>query len=247
MYLKNYQFNFKLIPTLAFIITFCCFIKLGFWQLDRANQKNLLNDSYTLRQQDKLVNLNDNKIKIDNKESILWRKVELNGSFLNEKNIILDNQIFNKQPGFNIITPFKILNTNHIVLVNRGWHPNLQSREIIPVINSLTSKVKLIGHVANFPAKGITLGQDNFETLNSSIFRFQKLDVEELSYFLSFNLLPYMIYLDPLVDNVYYKTFKLPAPDSVKNYGYAFQWYAFAVTLLIIFLRLGIKRKKNVK
>ena len=245
MYLKNYKFNFKLIPTLAFIVTFCCFIKLGFWQLDRADQKNLLNDSYTLRQQEKLINLNN--INIDNKESILWRKVELNGSFLNEKNIILDNQIFNKKPGFNIITPFKISKTNYIILINRGWHPNLQSREIIPVINSISGQVNLTGHVANFPAKGITLGKDNFETLNSSIFRFQKLDEEELSYFLSFNLLPYMVYLDPLIDDVYYKTFKLPAPDSVKNYGYAFQWYAFAVTLLIIFLRLGIKRKKNVK
>ena len=35
--------------------------------------------------------------------------------------------------------------------------------------------------------------------------------------------------------------FKLPAPGSDKNYGYAFQWFAFALTLLIIFLRLGIK------
>ena len=36
--------------------------------------------------------------------------------------------------------------------------------------------------------------------------------------------------------------FKLPVPDSEKNYGYAFQWFAFALTLLIIFLRLGITK-----
>ena len=60
-------------------------------------------------------------------------------------------------------------------------------------------------------------------------------------------LLPYMIYLDPLIDKNYVNTFKLPAPDSEKNYGYAFQWFAFAITLLIIFLCLGIKKKNVTK
>ena len=54
-----------------------------------------------------------------------------------------------------------------------------------------------------------------------------------------------MIYLEPLLDKENYNTFKLPAPDSEKNYGYAFQWFAFALTLLIIFIKLGV-RKKNV-
>jgi surfeit locus 1 family protein len=242
LYLKNYHFNFKVVPTLAFIIAFSCFIRLGFWQLDRADKKNILNDNYTSRQQDKLISLNklDN---INHKEALLWRKVELNGSFLNEQNIILDNQIFNQTAGFNIITPFKISNSNYVVLINRGWHSNLESRELIPNISSISGNLEVTGHISKFPVSGINLGQDNIETLNASIFRLQRLDSEELSYFLTFNLLPYMIYLDPLQDREYLSNFKLPAPDSEKNYGYAFQWFAFAFTLLIIFLRLGIQRK----
>lgn len=246
MFFKKYEFNFTLIPTTAFIVTFICFIQLGFWQLERASEKNNINSNYTLRQDDALINLN-NTNSINNKEALLWRRAEVNGSFLNKKNIILDNQIFNQIAGFNILTPFLIKDSNYVVLINRGWHPNLTSRDLIPDIQNLEGIKALKGHIAKFPSSGISLGQNNIETLNASVFRMQRLDFDELKYFLTFNLLPYMIYIDPLIDKGNYNTFKLPAPDSEKNYGYAFQWFAFAFTLLIIFIKIGIRRKNVIK
>ena len=246
MFFKKYEFNFTLIPTTAFIVAFICFIQLGFWQLERASEKNNINSNYTLRQDDALINLN-NTNSINNKEALLWRRAEVNGSFLNKKNIILDNQIFNQIAGFNILTPFLIKDSNYVVLINRGWHPNLVSRDLIPDIQNLEGIKALKGHIAKFPSSGISLGQNNIETLNASVFRMQRLDFDELKYFLTFNLLPYMIYIDPLIDKGNYNTFKLPAPDSEKNYGYAFQWFAFAFTLLIIFIKIGIRRKNVIK
>ena len=246
MLLKNYIFKFKLIPTLIFAITFCGFIVLGFWQIDRADQKNVLNSNYTDRQQEAIIVLDKNNV-IDEKSSLLWRKVEFEGSFINKQNIILDNQIFNQIAGFNIITPFKIKGSDSLVLVNRGWHPNLKNRETLPIINEISGERILQGHIASFPVSGIKLGKNNIETLNSQIFRFQRLDAAELNYFFSAKMMPYMIYLDPIIDKELYGNFKLPAPDSQKNYGYAFQWFAFAITLLIIFIRLSMKRKSNGK
>ena len=246
MLLKNYIFKFKLIPTLIFAITFCGFIVLGFWQIDRADQKNVLNSNYTDRQQEATIVLDKNNV-IDEKSSLLWRKVEFEGSFINKQNIILDNQIFNQIAGFNIITPFKIKGSDSLVLINRGWHPNLKNRETLPIINEISDERILQGHIASFPVSGIKLGKNNIETLNSQIFRFQRLDAAELNYFFSAKIMPYMIYLDPIIDKELYGNFKLPAPDSQKNYGYAFQWFAFAITLLIIFIRLSMKRKSNGK
>ena len=244
--LKYYIFKFKLIPTLIFAITFCGFIVLGFWQIDRADQKNVLNSNYTDRQQEAIIVLDKNNV-IDEKSSLLWRKVEFEGSFINKQNIILDNQIFNQIAGFNIITPFKIKGSDSLVLINRGWHPNLKNRETLPIINEISDERILQGHIASFPVSGIKLGKNNIETLNSQIFRFQRLDAAELNYFFSAKIMPYMIYLDPIIDKELYGNFKLPAPDSQKNYGYAFQWFAFAITLLIIFIRLSMKRKSNGK
>tara|TARA_B100000795_G_scaffold269019_1_gene257245 strand:- start:4145 stop:4897 length:753 start_codon:yes stop_codon:yes gene_type:complete len=244
LFFKKYEFNITLIPTIAFIVACICFILLGFWQLDRASEKNSKNSNYTLRQADNLIDLNK-AVSIDNAESILWRKTKVNGSFLNKKSIILDNQILNKIAGFNVLTPFKVKDSQYTVLVNRGWQPNLARRDLIPNIKSLEGDIIINGHIAKFPTSGISLGQENIETLNSSVFRMQKLEIVELRNFLTFNLLPYMIYLDPLLDNTSYNTFKLPAPGSEKNYGYAFQWFAFAFTLLIIFIKIGVRRKKN--
>ena len=246
MLLKNYIFKFKLFPALIFAITFCSFIVLGFWQIDRADQKNVLNSNYTDRQQEAIIVLDKNNV-IDEKSSLLWRKVEFEGSFINKQNIILDNQIFNQIAGFNIITPFKIKGSDSLVLINRGWHPNLKNRETLPIINEISDERILQGHIASFPVSGIKLGKNNIETLNSQIFRFQRLDAAELNYFFSAKIMPYMIYLDPIIDKELYGNFKLPAPDSQKNYGYAFQWFAFAITLLIIFIRLSMKRKSNGK
>ena len=246
MLLKNYKFKFKLFPTSMFVITFCGFIILGFWQIDRADQKNNINTNYTDRQQEAPIVLDKFNV-LDEKSSLLWRKVEFKGSFINKQNIILDNQIFNQIAGFNIITPFKIKGSDSIVLVNRGWHPNLKNREMLPIINEIVGERLLLGHVAGFPVSGIKLGKNNIETLNSQIFRFQRLDILELNYFFSANVMTYIIYLDQIIDKELYGIFKLPAPDSQKNYGYAFQWFAFAITLLIIFIRLSLTRKSNGK
>ena len=75
MLLKNYKFKFKLFPTSMFVITFCGFIILGFWQIDRADQKN--NSKYKLydRQQEAPIVLDKFNV-LDEKSSLLWRKVE---------------------------------------------------------------------------------------------------------------------------------------------------------------------------
>jgi surfeit locus 1 family protein len=237
--MQKYRFNFTLPLTIAFLITFSILIKLGFWQLERADHKKYLNESYKLRQSEKIIDLNAHK-NIKDKESILWRKVSLNGSFYKEKNLMVDNQIFKHEAGFNILTPFKLDGTGMTILVNRGWHKNLINREQIPVINSVDDIGLINGYAVKIPVPGINLGGSNIEIINASLARFQRINLDEINSFYQANFLPYMVYLNPLIDDEYISNFKLPVPDSEKNYGYAFQWFAFALTLLIIFLRLGI-------
>ena len=103
MFFKKYELNFTLVPTIAFLVAFVCFIQLGFWQLERASEKNNINDNYTLRQDDSLINLNSTN-SINNKEAILWRRTEVNGSFLNKKNIYIGIFIIqNLRKSFNLI------------------------------------------------------------------------------------------------------------------------------------------------
>jgi surfeit locus 1 family protein len=239
----NISFNYKLLPTLIFIIFFTLFIKLGFWQLDRADQKKIINMAFAERQHQPPIQLNKETIQMPIKD-IIWHHVTLSGEFLNEKNIILDNQIREEKAGFLIYTPFKILDSNGIILINRGWHPLTNSRKDIPDIPPIREMQIIEGEVSQMPSSGISLGKVLTEKLNDSSFRIQKMDYDILKSLISKDLMSYEVKLKkPIFDKTYILDSGMPVPDSDKNYGYAFQWFAMAFTLFIIFIRLGVQKK----
>ena len=77
--------------------------------MDRADQKKIINMAFVERQNQPPKHLNKETIQIPIKD-IIWHHVTFSGEFLNDKNIILDNQIREEKAGFFIYTPFKILN-----------------------------------------------------------------------------------------------------------------------------------------
>lgn len=239
----NVSFNYKLIPSLVFIIFFTLFIKLGFWQLDRADQKKIINMAFVERQSQPAITLNKETTQIPIKE-IIWHQVTMSGEFLNDKNIILDNQVVQEKAGFLIYTPFKILDSNRIILVNRGWYPLSNSRNDIPNIPPIIGAQVIEGEINQMPSSGISLGKVVTEKLDESSFRLQKMDYEVLCSLLGKDLMKYVVKLKkPIFDKAYVLDSGIPVPDSDKNYGYAFQWFAMAFTLFIIFIRLGLKKK----
>jgi surfeit locus 1 family protein len=239
----NISFNYKLIPSLVFIIFFTLFIKLGFWQLGRADQKKIINMAFVERQNQPAMALNKEIIQMPLKD-IIWRHIRMSGEFLNDKNIILDNQVFQEKAGFLIYTPFKILDSNKIILVNRGWYPLSNSRNDIPNIAPITGVQVIEGEINKMPSSGIWLGKVITEKLDESSFRLQRMDYEVLCSLIDKDLVKYVVKLKkPIFDKTYIIDSSMPVPDSDKNYGYAFQWFAMAFTLFIIFIRLGIKKK----
>ncbi len=177
-------------------------------------------------------------------EDIIWHRVSMSGEFLNDKNIILDNQIVEEKAGFLIYTPFKILDSNKIILVNRGWYSLSNSRKDIPNIPPIKEIQTIEGEISKMPSPGISLGKVITEKLDESSFRLQKMDYEVLSSLISKDLMRYAVKLKkPIFDKTYVLDSGMPVPDSDKNYGYAFQWFAMAFTLFIIFIRLGVKKK----
>ena len=239
----NISFNYKLLPTLVFIIFFTLFIKLGFWQLDRADQKKIINMAFVDRQSQPPIPLNNETIQMPI-EDIIWHHVTISGKFLNDKNIILDNQVVQEKVGFLIYTPFKILDSNRTILVNRGWYPLSNSRNDVPNIPPIKGAQAIEGEINQMPSSGISLGKVVTEKLDESSFRLQKMDYEVLCSLLGKDLMRYVVKLKkPIFDKTYVIDSGIPVPDSDKNYGYAFQWFAMAFTLFIIFIRLGLKKK----
>ena len=108
--------NRSIFINILFVISFLTLVRLGFWQLDRADQKNEINQNFIERQSEEEITDQS----LINEEN-LWRKFTLDGEFLNI-NFFLDNQMYRRNAGYSVFTPF-VTSKGLVILVNRGWHP----------------------------------------------------------------------------------------------------------------------------
>ena len=73
--------------------------------------------------------------------------------------------------------------------------------------------------------------------------RLQRLDIEEASDVIGVDLLPFIVRLAPNSDYGYVRKWKTNDSGEDVHLGYAYQWFAFAITLLIIYLIINTKRE----
>ena len=51
-----------------------------------------------------------------------WRPVELHGRYLRDQQLLVRNRVFNANPGFEVLVPFK-LDDGRVFVIDRGWLP----------------------------------------------------------------------------------------------------------------------------
>lgn len=231
--------NRSIFINILFVISFFTLIRLGFWQLDRADQKNDINQNFLERQSDEVIT-DQSLISEEN----IWRKFKLNGKFLNI-NFFLDNQMYRRNAGYTVFTPF-LTSEGLTILVNRGWHPLPESRNEIPSIENISGPKTITGILSPIPSHGIILTDQNIELIDTNSVRIQRIDLSEIKNMIKMGDLEIntlVLTLEKPIDQNLVKHLVLPVSNSEKNYGYAFQWFAFAATLLIIFIVLRKKSK----
>ena len=130
----NWCFCPRLITSLLALVFFSLFISLGFWQLDRADYKRTLYSDFENRQSGQAIDLNHDNTKLSDKEEKIWRHVNAAGEFLVQYQILLDKQVELGQAGYYIYNPFKLKQSEHVVLVNRGWLSAGNDRTVSPEI-----------------------------------------------------------------------------------------------------------------
>lgn len=221
------------------------FVSLGFWQLDRADYKKGLYAEFEQRQSAASIDFNEIENQQLDKELLFWQKLEAEGEFLEEYQVLLDNQVENTHAGYFVYTPFKLSNSNLVVMVNRGWLLADKNRKVAPVLLNTHGVVKISGVAKDIPKTGLLLKDLPPERLNESIYRVQRINIDELQKLTNLTLLPYIFRLEPGSDHGYIKNWRLPGSGESVHYGYAFQWFAFAGVLIIIYLLLNFKRIKN--
>ena len=145
--------NFRfLVPSFLILATIVFLMSLGFWQLDRADQKRTIEASIQ-KANTGVVELIVNQNELLSKE---YYEVRLQGSYISDKQFIYDNQIVNQVSGYYVLTPFVLKGQPNAVLVNRGFIPWNGRRDKLADIDVDSASREIKVQVSN-PIKRIEL------------------------------------------------------------------------------------------
>jgi surfeit locus 1 family protein len=105
--------------TLAYLAALGALLALGTWQVDRMAWKRALIAERAARLAAPPLQLQG---PVANPERLDFRRVQVSGRFLNDRELYLGNRPRRGQPGYHVVTPLQRADGG-VVLVDRGWVP----------------------------------------------------------------------------------------------------------------------------
>jgi surfeit locus 1 family protein len=241
----GWKFRPGLWPTVATLLLLPLLISLGFWQLDRADQKAALQRAYEQRRSAPAVDLANAPERRRDKEAMLWRECLLRGRYLTSPQFLLDNQVVNGRAGYLVYTPLRLAGQDALVLVNRGWIPMGARRDSVPDFATPSGPVTIRGMAKEAQATGLVLDGAVAEEIGRGLIRLQHLDLASLARHRDWDLLPYVVRLEPGADSGFVRKWTPPGFRRDMHLGYAFQWFAMAAAVLILYVVLNTRRDKT--
>jgi surfeit locus 1 family protein len=187
------------------------FVVLGVWQSGRAQQKRELGAAL-----DK-------------------RRVALNGAFLPEYTVFLDNKVRQHRAGYEVVTPLRVDGAS--VLVNRGWIEAPPRRDNLPAVRTPAGTVRVEGiEHPGFP-KILTLRGEEKGKVRQTI------DLAKFAAETGLNLRPVVLEQHSSLDDGLSRDWPRPDAGIEKHESYALQWYSFAALALTLGVVFSFKRK----
>ncbi len=225
-------------PAVLIIATLALLISLGFWQLDRADEKRVI--------EDQIASANSGDVEIVASTEFLKEKeyyhVRLQGSYIDDKQFIYDNQIVDQISGYYVLTPLVLKGDSKAVLINRGfipWNGRRDKLADIDIAGKLTEvKVQISKPVKRMELEASELTGD-FPVL------IQALDLDEISTIASLDFASVIGLLSPESDNGFVRQWEPYTGSIERHIGYAIQWFLMALVLAFIGIRLALKQRKN--
>ncbi|WP_416695552.1 SURF1 family protein [Candidatus Pseudothioglobus sp. Uisw_050_01] len=227
-----------ILPSILITATFAFLVSLGFWQLDRADDKRSIETSIKLANTGS-VELIKEEEGLQNKE---YYEVRLQGKYLSDKQFIYDNQIVDQVSGYYVLTPYALEGQSKAILINRGFIPWNGRRDKLAdiVIGQETREIKV---QISKPIKRMELKPSEvgiqFPVLIQSI------DLQDMADRAKVDFSSVIGLLDASASNGFIRKWAPYTGSIEKHIGYAVQWFLMALVLAIIGIHIAIKQRKK--
>ena len=231
------MFAFRLKLTLLVIALLPVLVTLGFWQLSRYEQKLMLEQAYESRHALMPLTLSQAQLH----EDPLFLPVTVSGRFDPDRYFLLDNQIYNGKAGYELFMPF-LTDGGRWLLVDRGWIA-AGNREQLPDVVTDSNHLVLTGFAYKPLGKPFMLAEDIWDEDWPK--RIQAVDQPRISAAIEHPTPDFFLVLragEPGAEQIRPVVINM---KSEKHLGYAFQWFAMALILLLLYGFQMIRTSKS--
>jgi len=230
----HWQPNKKLLVLVLFL--FPLLMVLGFWQLDRADEKQTIVAAFRANQQAAPAGL----ATLLAGGNLQYRPAWLTGILDPSRQIVLDNRVKNGRPGYEVLESMRIDGLEvdgqaQMILVNRGWVPASLDRSQLPQIESVVGEVQLRGFLYHNLRGGYRL-DDGIKVVGQWPSRVGWISVERAEELFGQSFYGYQLRLDSDSIGALETDWVTVAVQPEKHMGYAVQWFVMALVLLIMTL-----------
>ncbi|MEE4280081.1 MAG: SURF1 family protein [Halieaceae bacterium] len=223
--------------TLFTVLLFPALISLGVWQLDRAQEKEILqarNDARSAAAPVPLASLDD-----WSGEALADRRVRLSGRYLAEPLLFIDNQVRDGRYGHDVVSIFLDAQSQMLVLLNRGWIAGDPARRALPQIETPVEELELEARVYVSPGQPYRLASERYPALDAPLL-IQQNNSPELRAAIEkqspYRLFPRPLRLVPGETSGFRRDWPVVNQTAQKHRAYALQWFTMAAALALVFL-----------
>lgn len=208
-------------------------IALGNWQSGRAEEKRALAAKLEAAMRSAPTRISP----APNTPDLTHKRVSALGVFVPEHAVLLDNKQRRGRPGYEVIMPLKLANSEVHVLVNRGWVSAPPTRDVLPRIATPPGEVRIEGiafqrlaHVmeAKPPARGRVR---------------QNLEIGDFVAETGLVLKATVIEQHSALDDGLARDWPRPDFGIEKHESYSLQWYSLAALALVLGAVFSFRKK----
>lgn len=230
------QFDLEWRTTVLTLVLLPVLVGLGFWQLQRAEDKRAIAAVFEQRRTAEPVELE--ALWGAPVDELAFRAVTVTGGFDPERYLLLDNRIREGQFGYEVVAVLAIAGSDRAVLVNRGWVPGDPARRTLPRVEQPAGQQTLSASVYVAPGKAYLLGEQALDGDWPLVLQALEMDklVPVLESRLGQTLYPRTLRLAPEDPAALQAGWPPLNVSPAKHTGYAVQWFCMAAVLLLVFL-----------
>lgn len=208
---------------------------LGWWQLGRMNEKQVLIESYDNAPQREIADA----LAVEQR----YARIDTRGRFDPERHIMLDNQVHRGRAGVHVFTPF-MTPSGDTILVNRGWKPLPPDRIRLPDVETPDEETTLKGILAPPPEHRQRLGAPDRLAATQWPQLVTYLEIDAVAEALGANLPQRVVWLAPEHPAGFEgRDWSPVVMTPARHQAYAVQWFALALTALVIWVVLLLKHR----